>query len=517
MPKTAIPAAPALPKYWPIFVYVLAFVSVVAVLAVLLSYGMYAGYLDHGESIVAAAAFKMLDGAEIYPAFDGPNFTSNVYGPILFAVNGLMLALFGGNVVAAKLCGLLAVLASIISIGSAFRRDGAIWVVFAVMALSGFLLLNIPYSIWNRPDPLLVLISALTVLVVRSTVASDRPLVSALLIGVLAGLASGLKIYGLLFVAPLGLYLAMSAGSLRAGISMVCVMTVAGLATLAVPFLHPVFSAENYLSWFGMVAAKPTSGGLVTKALRYGVFTLLPPMLLVAQRLWAGRGFAAQFRNPTFAYAATTLIGVAGCVYLGSKPGAGMYYILPFAPLAIDMMVRCCKAALQQNQGLSVRAALSIFTILALVMLVASVPVQKRFYRALHWDLARAINADLREIDSRFMGQKIQMGVGNSIPGYHKTVQKTELVFRGHPYTVDFGIMMETSKIGIPLPDALIQDLEDCTTNIWLIPIGETPFDIVGYYGNKVVDERFRAIFLQNYAPFGQSRFFEIWKCRNAD
>lgn len=476
---------------------------------VLISYGVYDGYLDHGEPVVVAAAYRMLEGAQVYPSLGGPTFTSNLYGPFLYLANGLMLWIFGGSVASGKLIGLIATGLTVLVTAYAFRNAPRFWMLFASIAMFGYILICLPFSIWNRPDPLLLLVSALGVLTVRSEVFERRRVVGWLLVGGLGGIACSLKIYGPLFLMPIAIYIAVRDRSIHS----LFIMSAAGAFTVLIPFALPVFSLSNYLDWFSIMATKPTDGGMVAKALRYGVFFLLPPIFLVAERLIIHRNISNRGLDKILAYAIATLVGAACCIYLASKPGAGMYYVLPFVPIVLDMMVR--KGTENEESSLNKQITISVFAILVAVMLVTSVPIQKRFFSALEWDRTTAIKNDLHAIMAQYKGQMVQMGVGNSIDGYHNTIQKSELIFAGNPYTVDFGVMMETSKLDIQLSDALIATISNCDIDIWLIPIGETPLEITGYYGNKVVDKEFKEAFNLNYTLIDHSKYYDIWKCKD--
>ncbi len=488
---------------------VIAVIAAANVVALCIAYALYPGYVDHGESIVVAAAYKMLGGAQVYPSFDGPNFTSNVYGPYLYLANGFMLWVFGGSVASGKLIGLVAAGLTVVTTVYALRNAPWFWIFFASIGVSGYILVCLPFSIWNRPDPLLLLVSVLGLLIARSEVFERHTVMGWLLVGGLGGIACSLKIYGPLFLMPIAIYFAVRDRSILS----LFIMSVAGAFTALIPFVLPVFSLSNYLEWFSIVASKPTDGEMVAKALRYGVFFLLPPVILVTQRVMFRDEAGNRVLDKTFAYAISTLLGAAGCIYLASKPGAGMYYVLPFAPLATDMIVRACtENAHAVSKKWRVVSGI-VCGVLVAVMLVTSIPVQKRFVRALEWDRTTNIRNDLHTIMNKFEGASIHMGLGDKYQGYHNTLQKTELLFNGNPYVVDFGVMIETSKLGIQLPKQLIDRLSRCEIDVWLIPRGEQPFEMIGYYGNRVVDAAFKEAFLKHYQKANQSEYFDIWQC----
>ncbi len=85
------------------------------------------------------------------------------------------------------------------------------------------------------------------------------------------------------------------------------------------------------------------------------------------------------------------------------KPGAGWYYYFPFLAIVIDMIVRY-STTIARNKGM----VLGGIGVLAAVLLILSVPVQKRFLRVLHWDDARQITADIEKIMATYPNATIQ-------------------------------------------------------------------------------------------------------------
>jgi len=484
------------------YIGALAVAAVAGLIAMVLCYGVYDGYMDHGEPIVAAAAFKMLDGAQVYRALDGPNFVSNVYGPYLYLVNGLFLAVFGGSSWGGKISGLCAILLVVLVIWRTHRGAAS---GLSVLLMCGFAALFVPFSIWNRPDPFLILLTALSVFIARERVSMPRWLLWALM-GVAGGMACGLKIYGPLFILPAAMYVILRHKSLAA----LFVMGAVGIATVMLPFALPMFDLGNYLMWFKVVASKPDAGDMATRALRYGVFFLFPAGLLFAQRASVLRSVRSVATDPQAVYAFLTIFGAGLCVVLASKPGAGMYYLLPFAPLAIDMLIRTADAVHPERKKL----VLVVAGVMAAVLLVTAVPVQKRYYRALDWTRTTGIKEDLHAILRDNPGKTIQMAVGSTIGGYHNTLQKTELVYAGQPYTVDFGIMIETSYLGIGLSPSLIETFSACAMDVWLVPKDEPPLTMRGYYGNFITTENLRDAFLKAYEKTGTTAYYDLWTCR---
>lgn len=493
---------------------VLAVLLAVNVIAIGIGYMTYPGYWDHGEPILTSASYMMLSGQELYPAFDAAQFTSNLYGPFLFSANALMMGIFGGNVAASKALGPVMVISLYILTWLTYRQFGTRWAAAALILTAAYSLNNLPYSIWNRPDPALTTLAMIAVFLVVRNANPTRWIWLCLVIGALGGAASGFKLYGFLYVAPVGIYIAL----LGAGWTGVIVMLSAGIAMVFLPFAFPVFDLASYVDWFGLMAGKEVSPKMVHRGLRYFVMTALPALMLL---IFVLRCSPYPSRLAEIAYSVFTLLGIGACSYLATKPGAGFYYVMPFVPLVVHQFTLAVRRARTDDSfgdafgGRAWRVPIILGSILVLVMSIPSVPKQKRFIKTFHWDQARAVTSDLNGLIAEYPDQTIQMGAGHSAKGYRYTMYKPLLIFAGHPYQVDFGIMMETSHLGIPLPQALVDNIASCHTDIWLTPKNEIPFDMLGFYGNKSVDLPFREAFSANYDKIKSTEFFDVWHCNH--
>ena len=165
-----------------------------------------------------------------------------------------------------------------------------------------------------------------------------------------------------------------------------------------------------------------------------------------------------------------------------------------------------------QHSALGIEQVFGIGAVAA-VILVLGIPVQKRFYRALHWEKVEAIQAEIRTIMAKHPDKTIEMGVGQNTATYPRTFYKTLLVLKGHPYTIDAAPAMEMTMMKIPLNDDLLSLLRGCSTDLWLIPKGEKPFAMTGYYGTPTVGQAFIDTFNASYAKAESLDYFDVWAC----
>lgn len=480
----------------------LALLAVANVAAVALTYLVYPGYLDHGEPSVALISWRLLDGIPAFRGFDEPGRVGNVYGPMTYAIHAVAFGLFGPTMMAGKVASLVAAVLIPVFVWVGQRRKGPEAAALGAVIAAGLVLLHVPASIWNRPDAFMAMLVAIAVAAANAARAERPEWAKSLVIGVAGGIAVGMKLHAGVYFVPIAVYHCINP---QRGMKVLLAIAAAGLATVLLPFAFEVFPVAAFLEWIGRHIGKENPTESVIKVARYGVIYLAPVGFYLAARRWS----AAPAPVNEWAY----LWAYVGCLFLvgypATKAGAGTHYFLPFAAIFADQVLRHA-ARLKEGHA---RRALFTGGVVALAILALSVPVQKRFYRALHWQHVRAVVADIHAIMDRYPGRTIEMGAGDNVKTYRRTFYKTVLVLAGHPYTVDVGLTMETTHMGIRLTNDTLAMIRGCSTDMWLIPKGERPFAMIGYYGSPAIDQGFVDAFLRSYAKVKSFEFFDVWAC----
>lgn len=475
-----------------------------------LVYLVYPGYVDHGEPSVALISWRLLDGVAAYPAFDDPGGVANIYGPLTYVVHALVFATLGPSVAAGKWAGVAAAILIPVGVLLSHRRRGWGDAALAAALSAALVAFHLPTTIWNRPDSLLALLVVIAVWTANAAQPGRPEWGKTIVIAVCGGAAVALKIHGGIYVAPVAVFHCLDRGR---GVRSFAAMCAVGAAVAALPFASPLFSAGNYAEWLALLAGKASPPDHLLTMLRFGVVYMVPLALFLVVRARAreaaGSNGAAGVSVAETGYAAAYGVALVAAAYLGGKPGAGIHYFFPLAAITADMCLRFLPRVGWRPKVQA--AALAAF---AAVVLIISVPVQKRFYRALHWDRAAAIEAEIGAVVAAYPGRTIEMGVGAKAATYPRTYQKTRLVLAGHPYTVDAGVLTEWSKLGIPLSEVTLAMIRGCSTDVWLIPRGEEPFAMIGYYGNRIFGPAFRDAFLTSYAKDKSFQYLDVWTCR---
>lgn len=467
------------------------------------AYIAYPGYLDHGEPAVAAMAWHVLDGHQAYPRFDAPGRITNIYGPLAYAVHIPFLLLFGAGAGAEKMATpFLALLLPVVLFMSQRRRGTAVALTAALMG-AGYVLNALPAGLWNRPDVAMAILAALGLLAMNESRPGQPEWDKSALIAVIGGLAVGMKIHGGLYLLPIALHQCCGRGFKTFGL-----MVLVGGATALAPFALPVHSLAGLASWFGPVAGKANPAGFVQAVLEKAVFYAFP----LAFPAFAGALRRIRSLSPDAVFAGAFAAALVIALFGASKPGAGSYYYLPFAATAIEAGFRFAP-----KEGSGRRLAMLAIGLVAAASLTLSIPKQKRTWRAFHWEETRAVAAEIEAIMTRHPHRRLQMGIGENPLNYWRTWFRVPLIQAGNPYTLDGAIITETSALGIRLAAGTLDLIRSCDTEFWLIPAGERPFAMKGYYGNPMFDDAFRQAFQDHHARAASGKFFDLWECRAAD
>jgi len=478
----------------------LAAAAVLAFVAAAVAYLFYPGYIDHGEAATSGAAWLMLKGGQVYLPLDSPDQITSLYGPFTYLWHAWPLALFGGGIASSKLGATIAAVLIPVGLWAIVRRDAMAGWIIAFAA--GMLIIHLAFPVVIRPDSLLTLLTAAATL---AAVRDGGERWRTVLIGLAAGAAVATKIHGAVYLAPVAIYHVL--GDWRRA----PVLAASAVAAALLPFALPPFSLATFLSWFGPFMAKENSWGDALG--KMGEVLALYAVPLVIWALAGRKGWAAA-GLPACVYAGSYGIAVVLILFPATKNGGGPHYLMPLLPAAIDLIRRGLAAG-----GAPLRQRLTVAAF-ALVALGTAWQCERRFFKKLEWDKARAVVAEIEQILDAHPGEPMQMGTGRTPEdigaqfSFHYYNWHNLPVFRGNPYTIDAGIVMELRKLNQPFPPEAIARLEHCQTRLWLIPKGGEPFDLAGYYNQQVFPPEVRQAFLAHHVKAESHAFFDVWRCR---
>jgi hypothetical protein len=224
--------------------------------------------------------------------------------------------------------------------------------------------------------------------------------------------------------------------------------------------------------------------------------------------VWGLAGFAA-LRGRERLYLAAYVACVLLALFPATKLGGSHHYYLPFLPILIDLTLRALAAAGERPLARRV-----VVGLIALVLFLAA-QTERRFFKMMDWAEARRIVAEIEAVIRANPGVPIQMGVGGprAEEKFYLYSWRNLPVFVGGPYTLDTGIVMEMTKLGIAMPAETVRRVAACETRLWLVPHGEAPFSLIGYYNQTIYDEIFRRAFFAHHHLEASGAYFDLWRC----
>lgn len=488
----------------PIALPILTAVSVAAsgvYLWVLWRHGLLDTYLDHAEPAVAARAWRLVAGRDLYGAPDAADWQLTGYGPILFLADALFLTLAGGSIAASKLAGTTASLLAVALLAwHAARRFGWRTVPVVVVVTLGGMLHAGPMAFWNRPEPHIILAVTLALVVAARPRGEGkrRPgLVDALVVGACIGYAMGTKINAVIYFVPIVLGFLTD----RRWPIQWSAIAASGVLVLLLPFAHPLIGLENWAHGLrDLVADRQPDWGALPGVLRHGAAVYLSPLLL------APFARTTLSRSDWIYLGAVLVVGVVAG-FLALSPGAGWYYMLPLLPMTVDLVARLLP---RDGDG---RPAVMAVLVAAFVVL-AWTP-QKRLMRSMDRLALENPGAEIAAVLARHPGATVEMGLGDDVETYRHTWPWARLAFAGHPATTASWSDMESTFLGRPAPPAKLARIAACATDLWLIPAGEEPFAMASYYpGHPAYWPEFRDAFLLAYEKQESGQSFDLWSCK---
>lgn len=484
------------------------FILAVAELIFLLSHYVGAGaYLDHIEPNQALAGWTILHGGQVYvdhalwPVF------STYYGPISYLVQAISFAFLGGTIPASNIAnGVFITIGFGLFTLYAWRLYGLRLAFVAGTFYIGFIGLFVPFSIWNRPDPLTVFV--VTVALVGNGVLgtqAKQKLMAYLLLGVCMGVAINLKVHSFIYFAPIVFY---RCGFFR-DIGGLVIISVAAAGTFSLPFLMSEVSLAAYSdALVNMVTSRPISMELLQLGLRKSILFLSPVFVLAVVAIRNRQAVQAA----DVQYFLVLAITVAVALYPSSFPGAGPYHMLPLFPITIDAALRFARSS-----ATSPKSSWVVVAVLAVTVLALSLPNQRRLLRNLDRAAVeqQQVEADISSVLNRYKGESVHMGYGESFETYRLSYYKPLLAFAGHPMVLDAQVIMELRFAGPDLTEKLTPIFSDCRVRHWLVPKGEAPFALKSYYdGQLMLFGDAVDVFRTHYIKTDTLSVFDVWSCR---
>jgi hypothetical protein len=506
----------SLPTYIPRYLFPIGIGIILIYFLIVILYACSPLYLDHGESSVSTVGFLLKENHELYPSLLSGKICGFVYGPALFLFQKWFYIIFGGSIVASKLVGILSCIFSFIILYSAiYNRFNAKTCLYLIAYVLIVFLQFSSWTFWNRSEPLIMFFIGLALFGIRQ----KNIYFSLFLLSISFGFAVNLKITSVLYLFPIFL-LSLERKSIWFHINLVCL----SLLIAIIPFLHKNISFFNYLDLLRKLATNENLYlNLFSGCLKFSFFYYFIPTILILLYMSKHKENLKKF----FLKHKFSLVALFVCLVvvmiMGSKAGGGTLYMLPFMPLFVYFWSKLINIEFNYQYVKISNAKLLIIMSLLIGLTFSTVPtcmlktgyMLLRFSSSLKTDaIPKQVINDLKNIDRQYPDLSIHMGVGDE-RDYKYTYYRPALVYMGNPYIVDFAAYM-TYKISNMLESKQLAHIfEDCKIDIWLIPKGNTPFNMGNWTNRELLfDQELRNSFLNNYDKINSSKFFDIYRCK---
>jgi hypothetical protein len=478
--------------------HTLAAFSVFAVFAYALTivlYLFYPSYLDQVQATVATISWLWMKGQELYPNWTTGKIYGLVYGPVLFFINGIAL-LLSPSIIASKLPGVLSFVAALSLIWILLKWKTADSIA-ALFLLASVIMLCVPFDVLaysNRAEPFLILFSVLALLLAFRSSA----LFAAVGIGVLAGVATGLKIHGFIYMVPAAAAALARVKTPRGR----RVMAINGCAwAVAAAFLPYVEKGVSIIGHLRFLRLSFDSGFVA----HLFIDNLLFAVILTAPIIVIWIGWKPALNPPDRWLLAVLGPSIALITMVGANAGAGEYHLLPFAPTCIFAVAAVCESSKIETAKIASFIFVSYFLAYSPALFLNI----GHLYQ-LGITPERQQIAELKTLLASY--PEGQIGISDN-QHYHSYFYRVFSVWSGRPLDVDFSVWIDLAYAGVD-ERYIMRFIKRCNVPTWIIPIG-TPFTMLNLYdGLPLFSESFRTTFLTNYQKVQTGYSYQVWKCK---
>jgi hypothetical protein len=472
-----------------IFVYILSIVI----------YVLHPNYFDHIEPVVASISWLWIQGHELYPNWTTDNVYISIYGPLTFFINGLALLLHP-SVVMSKLPGVLSLFAGLVAISIVLKRITGSHCTSLVLLGTLVILLGTfgAHSYWTRPEPFLFLVSALALLTITFRLSS---LVTAIVIGFLAGTAVGFKLHGFVYLIPAAAVGFARVGTLRGRIVTTAIGSACAVASALIPYFGNNVSIIGYLRFLNVVLDERWSMEIFVENLLVACALAAP---IVVLRIWG-----KQAHDPTDRWLFAALgLSASILVLIGAKEGAGIHYLLPLAPSWIYGIAACATSQTKAKaEGAAALVLVCYFLAYSPNLLFGLRGLKYAYFAA---PAEREKIAELKAYLASYPDAQFGVSDDAHYSGYFYRVLS---VWNGRPLYADFTVWMDFAYTGVN-EEHILRLLRGCTVQTWILPLG-TPFTKENWYNNQpLLSENFRRTFSANYRQIETGQAYQVWKCK---
>ncbi len=482
--------------YKPKFGLYICLILVFLYLVTCYQYLSYPSFLDHMEPAVAIRSLLLIIGKPVYESIANSGDLASVYGPYTYIFNSFFLRITSDYILGSKLGGISLTLFSFLFSYIAFRKQYSAELASLGIAFIVFIMLINPLvSFWNRPESIILFGISLMLVGVFDT---KRP-ISFFLVTLGAGIIINAKVIALCYTIPLFLYYVQNRTRKKTLISITSSLIIAFL-----PFIfHSSFSFVNYLHWLSYATQHVFLWSLFASSICLTIVLYYPFFVFyILNKNQIGK----NSRNMFFCF----LVSIFIMCLFSSKEGAGMSYIMVFAPIVATISLSILKEF--RLKKLTYRP-IKLYFISWIVILAVSISsrwnnLQKEFSNiAIH----EAVE-ELKQLDSKYYDHSKVMGVAGDRT-YALSFLRPMFFDSSHSSFIDTAALMDLRGAGLPFPKQITLAITNQKYDVIFTPKEEPPFSMLNYYSiqNKIFGETFPKTFKNNYSEVASERYYSVW------
>ena len=478
-------------------------IPIAAMIFVLVSYLIYPNFFDHYEAVVAYISQQALHNQPIYP--DRSTFIEAPYGPLLFFINQQFVPATT-SLIYLKIPGTVTFVAGtllfLLLLWWRFRSATMTVIAAGVLLSFDIYFQYDTFAFWNRAEPFLILCAIASVIILETV----PTVAAAILLGVVCGIATGLKLHASVYAFPAVLAVWVTLPGRRSQLALACLTGLTALVVALVPlaFLQEPTTVSNYLDVILMTSKHALFPVLFVQNLMISLSMFVPTLVLA--------GLHRQFlAREDFGLVAGLAVALAVCTFVGSKAGAGPHHLLPLVPVAIYAFLRVAQAGRAFPGPNRVSCAVMIATAVAiLVPFSAYTAVRTRTVavKVANLQTEKAKVAELLNLKERYPDAEFGVSDDKHFEDYFYRI----LALNDKKKVVDFSAWMDYAFAGYS--DALIEaPLLKQPGTVWIFPQGE-PFSATNFYTEKpILSDRFRQSFAAHCVKTDNRTYFQVWTC----
>ncbi|MEZ0000132.1 hypothetical protein [Sinorhizobium fredii] len=457
-------------------------------------------YADYGEPVIPLLAANFLYGGSVYADWHaGHAVVGSNYGPYTFIIHSLALAL-APSIAVSKMVGILFAVAALYAFFFAVRGRvprSAFALCAAMIVLSSF---NLHYWFWSRPDSILICLVALGALLMEK----ERRSRLLIWLGLLAGVATNLKLFGSIYLIPLALVCVVTqkwpelirSGSLGALLF---------LFSVALPFGFDSIDLEPYLSNILLMPNQGFDTVGFRNALLYGiVIVALPCIVAVRYRFWLS--------TDTIVLTAGTVVVTVLVAVLAGKPGGGPPYMLPLIPLALYSAALIWSRLPEGEQA----TVVELQRVILIGAFVAALPIWAYSWFQMgkqipNWESRLERAAELRGLFAKYT--EAEMGHADGKEAAEDGFLRVEKAFLGQVARFDYVNYADQRAAGLPVA-VLYPLFDNCSVPSWILARSGAKFTGNGY-GKPLFDAGIHLRLISNYRLTAVGKYYEVWTCKD--